>query len=51
MHDAFNRAAERANTELGSVRALVVVVVWAVTGPLFMFSDTWQLAIDTGSTW
>jgi low affinity Fe/Cu permease len=54
MHNAFNRAADRANAVLGSVWALVlsvvVVVVWAVTGPLFKFSDTWQLAINTGTT-
>jgi len=52
MRDAFNRAAERANTVLGSgwalVLAVVVVVVWAVTGPLFMVSDTWQLAAARG---
>ena len=30
--------------------ALCVVVVWAVTGPLFHFSDTWQLVINTGTT-
>ena len=30
--------------------ALGVVVVWAVTGPLFHFSDTWQLVINTGTT-
>jgi low affinity Fe/Cu permease len=30
--------------------ALVVVAVWAVTGPLFAFSDTWQLVINTGTT-
>ena len=28
----------------------IVIVVWAVTGPLFHFSDTWQLVIDTGTT-
>ena len=28
----------------------VVIVVWAVTGPLFGFSDTWQLVINTGTT-
>ena len=54
MHNAFNRAADRANALLGSVSALilsvVVVVVWALTGPLFRFSDTWQLAINTGTT-
>ena len=30
--------------------ALLIVVVWAVTGPLFNFSDTWQLVINTGTT-
>ncbi len=30
--------------------ALVVIVVWALTGPLFGFSDTWQLVINTGTT-
>ena len=32
------------------VIALAVIVVWAVTGPLFAFSDTWQLVINTGTT-
>ena len=30
--------------------ALAVIVVWAATGPLFAFSDTWQLVINTGTT-
>ena len=30
--------------------ALGVIVVWVVTGPLFGFSDTWQLVINTGTT-
>ena len=30
--------------------ALAVVVVWALTGPLFGFGDTWQLVINTGTT-
>jgi len=30
--------------------AVVVILVWAVTGPLFHFSDTWQLVINTGTT-
>ena len=30
--------------------ATLVVVVWAVSGPLFHFSDTWQLVINTGTT-
>jgi low affinity Fe/Cu permease len=54
MRNTVNRAADRANVGLGSIWALVlsvvVVVVWALAGPLFGFSDTWQLAINTGTT-
>ena len=32
------------------VTAAAIIVVWAVTGPLFGFSDTWQLVINTGTT-
>jgi len=32
------------------VIALFVVVVWAISGPIFGFSDTWQLVINTGTT-
>src|ERR1700757_5301914 len=32
------------------VLAVAVVLVWAITGPLFGFSDTWQLVINTGTT-
>jgi len=32
------------------ILAVAIVVVWAVTGPLFGFSDTWQLVINTGTT-
>ena len=30
--------------------ALAVIILWAVTGPIFGFSDTWQLVINTGTT-
>jgi low affinity Fe/Cu permease len=30
--------------------AMIVIIVWAVTGPLFKYSDTWQLVINTGTT-
>ncbi len=30
--------------------AVTVIVLWAVTGPIFSFSDTWQLVINTGTT-
>ncbi|SFK00604.1 low affinity iron permease family protein [Bradyrhizobium sp. Gha] len=42
-----SQAAGRAST---FVLAALVVVVWAVTGPLFGYSDTWQLVINTGTT-
>ena len=32
------------------IAALAVVIAWAVTGPLFKYSDTWQLTINTGTT-
>ena len=30
--------------------ALLIIIVWAITGPVFGFSDTWQLVINTGTT-
>lgn len=44
---AASRAAGRASTFLAAVG---VVVVWAIAGPLFHYSDTWQLVINTGTT-
>src|SRR5207253_2809984 len=35
---------------LAFVLAFGTIIVWAVTGPLFGFSDTWQLVINTGTT-
>jgi low affinity Fe/Cu permease len=50
----FARSADWAAHTLGSpstfVLATAVVVVWAISGPLFGFSDTWQLVINTGTT-
>jgi low affinity Fe/Cu permease len=33
-----------------SIIAFIIVLVWAITGPIFNFSDTWQLVINTGTT-
>ena len=50
----FDAFAERCSDFLGSSRAfigsLLIVLIWAVTGPFFDFSDTWQLVINTGTT-
>src|SRR6478752_10888903 len=32
------------------ILACVIIIVWAITGPVFHFSDTWQLVINTGTT-
>jgi low affinity Fe/Cu permease len=54
MRKFFNWCATRTSTAAGQpltfATALGVVVVWAVTGPLFHYSDTWQLVINTGTT-
>jgi len=53
-NDRFGRFAARISGWLGSKWAFVgaglVIVVWALTGPLFGYSDTWQLVINTGTT-
>ena len=45
-----NAGSRFAGSPLSFMLALLVVVAWAVTGPLFKFSDTWQLVINTGTT-
>jgi low affinity Fe/Cu permease len=54
VSDAFRCFAQRASTLLGSAwafcGAVLVIVVWLVTGPTFHFSDTWQLIINTATT-
>jgi low affinity Fe/Cu permease len=54
LRDSFDRLADRLTVILGSAEALiasvVVVAVWAITGPIFEFSDTWQLFINTTTT-
>ena len=47
----LTRSLSRASGRQGSfLLALLVIVVWAITGPIFHFSDTWQLVINTGTT-
>lgn len=44
------RVAEAVGTSAAFLTALAVIVGWAATGPLFHFSDTWQLVINTSTT-
>jgi len=44
------RAVQWTGSTLAFMIAVLTIVVWALTGPLFGFSDTWQLVINTGTT-
>src|SRR5665213_2012011 len=48
--DIANATAQAAGRALTFVLAALIVIVWAITGPLFQYSDTWQLVINTGTT-
>jgi low affinity Fe/Cu permease len=49
--EKFSHEATKATgTSMAFVLALMTIVVWAITGPLFKYSDTWQLVINTGTT-
>src|ERR1700759_4376568 len=54
MSVLFSRAAHWTAQQSGRasvfMTAVAVIIVWAVTGPLFDYSDTWQLIINTGTT-
>jgi low affinity Fe/Cu permease len=54
MDRLFTRIATRMSVAAGQpltfLLAVGVIVVWGVTGPIFHFSDTWQLIINTGTT-
>nr|HEX4317170.1 low affinity iron permease family protein [Kofleriaceae bacterium] len=54
IHDGFRRFAHAIACWVGSpyafALALVSIVIWGVLGPMFHYSDTWQLVINTGTT-
>ncbi|HSQ98545.1 MAG TPA: low affinity iron permease family protein [Sphingomicrobium sp.] len=54
MRRFFNWFATKTSTAAGQpltfFTAVLVILIWAVTGPIFHFSDTWQLIINTGTT-
>jgi low affinity Fe/Cu permease len=45
-----NRTSQAAGRATTFLVAALVIVVWAITGPVFYYSDTWQLIINTGTT-
>jgi len=54
MNRLFHHIAERTALLVGTpwafITAVIVIVAWAVSGPLFGYSDTWQLVVNTGTT-
>lgn len=49
--DRFSTAITRATGSSGAfILAFLIIVVWGATGPIFNFSNTWQLVINTGTT-
>ncbi len=48
--DIANFTSRSAGRPSAFIIATLVIIVWAVTGPLFDYSDTWQLVINTGTT-
>ena len=54
MNDFFRKFANTTSQIVGSpwafITAVAIIVIWAISGPIFGFSDTWQLVINTGTT-
>ncbi|HVY14827.1 MAG TPA: low affinity iron permease family protein [Rhodopila sp.] len=54
LSDRFSWAAQWTSQQCGRahtfIAAVVLIVVWAISGPTFHYSDTWQLVINTGTT-
>ena len=54
LGDHFNKFAQAAAAQAGRAStfalAVGIIVIWSVSGPLFKWSDTWQLVINTGTT-
>lgn len=54
MKEHFRKFAHQTSTVVGHpwsfIIATIIIIIWALSGPLFGFSDTWQLVINTGTT-
>src|SRR4051812_32228749 len=54
LNDTFHEFAHHTSAAVGHpfafLLAILLIVGWAITGPIFHFSDTWQLVINTGTT-
>lgn len=54
MNELFHKLAVRVSIVVGSSKAfflsVIIIILWGVSGPIFHFSDTWQLIINTATT-
>lgn len=54
MNDVFHKIASKVSALMGSplafITALTIILTWGLTGPIFNFSNTWQLVINTSTT-
>lgn len=54
MNEFFRKIAHKVSEGVGSslsfIIAVLIIVIWSITGPFFHYSDTWQLIINTGTT-
>jgi low affinity Fe/Cu permease len=54
MNELFRKFSHRISEVVGSpwsfIVAVTIIIIWGLTGPIFQFSDTWQLVINTGTT-
>ena len=54
MNELFRKFSQATSQAVGSswafIMAVLIILVWGITGPLFHYSDTWQLVINTGTT-
>jgi low affinity Fe/Cu permease len=54
MNELFRKFAHKTAQIVGTswvfILAVLIIVVWAISGPMFHYSDTWQLVINTGTT-
>ena len=54
MNQFFEQVASKVSAATGRpiafILALTIIIVWAISGPIFQWSDTWQLVINTGTT-
>lgn len=54
MNEFFRKFSQKTSSAVGSywsfLLACITIIVWAISGPFFNFSETWQLVINTGTT-